>query len=1183
VATRKISTRITLDGEREYRESIRNLNREMRTLQSELKLVDNQFKGQANTLTALEEKNRVLNAALAKQKEIFDTERNAAKRATDQKKEFAENADKARKELEQLIKSTDAAGRESDDYKKKVAELEAEIKKYEEAEKRASREIELRTKSTHESQIKLNDLGRELEKNEKYLNEARNATDKTAKSIDAYGQEVKKSTDLTQEFGENSKEAFNALAEAMASAGVVASIKQITDALIESVEASIEFESAMAGVAKTTDLTAQELLAMGDEIKEISTNVPITTTEFARIAETAGQLGVAKDDLMDFSRVMADLGVATNMTSDEAATMLAQFTAVTGMDTSKYSNLGAVIVALGNNFATNERKITEMAQGIAAAGTNAKISESDMMALSAAVTSLGIETAAGSTSMSKLITEMQNAVETGDNLNLWAETAGMSASEFATLWGTNATGAIQAFIKGLGATNQPMSLVLQNLGINEIRMTRMITSMANAEKSSGMLSKALDLSSQAWKENTALVNEASQRYQTTESKITMYKNAVNNLKIAVGDDLTPALRGLVGAGTSVVEWATEMIKANDTLIPIMTALVAGIGAVSVAMIFMSGTVQNAITALANLAKAAMANPYVLIAAAVVALGTAIYTMAMQARDAEDSLYNLTEAARELPDAIDEANKKYDENIGKTVAAAETADYLIDRLDLLKKQYGDNAYQQEEYKAVIAALVETIPELSKYIDQQTGELLVSTDALRLNTEAWKLNAEQQAKHEFFIELYRKEIDAQKELYENKAQQLIIEGKLDAVTQKRSETQEKIKDLVSKTTGEVKEYIDANSQASLAILRQTEEGQELIRTFNEQNAAVGELEVKYARYSDAIKISEEKIAEFSEEITDLDGILDNLGNTTEASGEQFGELGSKIATEAAGISEKLKTLETSYNNVYDEAYETISGQMGLFEDMSITVDKSVKDMLNALDTQIQFQKDYSKNFNDLISRDIKGVKDLAMNFADGSKESAAYLAALADATDDEISQMISKMGETKQGWSQMSADVAIAKTDIASATEEMAASVAQMAKDFNNSDEAYLAGAETIRGLIDGLQSELAALRTKASEVKEAAKFTVPVYPGGRGPTVTAHAQGIGFVPYDDYYANLHRGEMVLTAAEARAYRNNQSFNSTTNANTANIVINAKSLNENEINRLIRRIDNFFGNNMTVKVS
>ena len=108
---------------------------------------------------------------------------------------------------------------------------------------------------------------------------------------------------------------------------------------------------------------------------------------------------------------------------------------------------------------------------------------------------------------------------------------------------------------------------------------------------------------------------------------------------------------------------------------------------------------------------------------------------------------------------------------------------------------------------------------------------------------------------------------------------------------------------------------------------------------------------------------------------------------------------------------------------------------------------------------------------------------MNFADGSKESAAYLAALADATDDEISQMISKMGETKQGWSQMSADVAQAETDITSATEAMAASVAQMAKDFNNSDEAYLAGAETIRALIDGLQSELAALRTKASEVKE----------------------------------------------------------------------------------------------------
>lgn len=109
---------------------------------------------------------------------------------------------------------------------------------------------------------------------------------------------------------------------------------------------------------------------------------------------------------------MAKLGTATDMTSTEAATMLAQFSAVTGMDSGYYANLGSSIVALGNNFSTTEKKITEMAQATAGAGTNAGMSETDILALSAAVTSLGIEATTGGTNMSSLIGEMQTAVET---------------------------------------------------------------------------------------------------------------------------------------------------------------------------------------------------------------------------------------------------------------------------------------------------------------------------------------------------------------------------------------------------------------------------------------------------------------------------------------------------------------------------------------------------------------------------------------------------------------------------------------------------------------------------------------------------------------------------------------------------------------------------------------------------
>lgn len=72
------------------------------------------------------------------------------------------------------------------------------------------------------------------------------------------------------------------------------------------------------------------------------------------------------------------------------------------------------------------------------------------------------------------------------------------------------------------------------------------------------------------------MKEASTRYATTESKITMFENSVNNLKIAIGDQLTPAIADLATKGTDIVKWATDFVQANDWLVPTITALTAGL-------------------------------------------------------------------------------------------------------------------------------------------------------------------------------------------------------------------------------------------------------------------------------------------------------------------------------------------------------------------------------------------------------------------------------------------------------------------------------------------------------------------------------------------------------------------------------------------------------------------------------
>ncbi len=342
-------------------------------------------------------------------------------------------------------------------------------------------------------------------------------------------------------------------------------------------DASVEFESAMAGVAKTTDLSKAELAQMGQQIKELSTEIPITTTEFAGIVEIAGQLGIAKENLVEFATVMANLGVATNLTSEEAATMLAQFANITQMDTTAYSNLGSAVVALGNNFATNERVIVEMTQRIASAGEIAGMTEADMLGLSAAVTSMGIQAENGGTQMSKLISEIQKAVETGDKLDKFASIAGMSAGEFASAWGVDATEALIKFISGLNdveRNGKSAIVLLKELKLNETRLQTMMLSLAGAGT---LLGDAVSKSNDAWAENTALTNEAATRYATTESKVTMMRNAYNNLSIAIGDKLGPVIREGTDLLTKFAEHMQKGIEEGELMVPVMVGAATAVG------------------------------------------------------------------------------------------------------------------------------------------------------------------------------------------------------------------------------------------------------------------------------------------------------------------------------------------------------------------------------------------------------------------------------------------------------------------------------------------------------------------------------------------------------------------------------------------------------------------------------
>ena len=235
-------------------------------------------------------------------------------------------------------------------------------------------QIEKTTAKLNEETAALDKLGNALSEAGVDTNNLQQESERLQSQIGALRQEQVEATEAAQSFGEKASSAMINLNDVIVAAGVGEALSQIVGAFKDAADAAIEYESAITGVYKTVNGTDEQLADISDEIMKMSTEMPATTTEIAAVAEAAGQLGIATGDITSFTQTMINMGEATNLTADEAATALAKFANIAGTSASDYNRLGSVIVDLGNNFATTEADITRMATRLASAGTLAGLS-----------------------------------------------------------------------------------------------------------------------------------------------------------------------------------------------------------------------------------------------------------------------------------------------------------------------------------------------------------------------------------------------------------------------------------------------------------------------------------------------------------------------------------------------------------------------------------------------------------------------------------------------------------------------------------------------------------------------------------------------------------------------------------------------------------------------------------------
>ena len=402
---------------------------------------------------------------------------------------------------------------------------------------------------------------------------------KPLKTVKENLESVKKSTDKMSSSIKNTATVMKNSGSSMVKIGA-ALTASIGGAFALCAKNAIEFESAWTGVLKTVNGSESQLENIKQGLIDLSNKMPPTASELAGIAEIAGQLGIETDNIVKFTETMAMLADTTNIVGEEGALQLAKFMNVMGTSQDDVDRLGASIVELGNNFSTTEADILNMASRLSDLGILANFNETQVLAWATAMSSAGIEAEMGGTAMKKMVTEIERAtLSGGDSLEQFAKIAGTTSSEFKKAFGEDASKATLMFLEGLNKVKQQggsISQVLDDMDIKEVRLRETIIKLASTHED---VAKALGMSSTAWEENSALVDEASLRYGTTESQLKIMRNQIQNATLDIGNALLPVIRDLVEWVASIANWFANLDPHLKEFITKTGLIVLGIGAV----------------------------------------------------------------------------------------------------------------------------------------------------------------------------------------------------------------------------------------------------------------------------------------------------------------------------------------------------------------------------------------------------------------------------------------------------------------------------------------------------------------------------------------------------------------------------------------------------------------------------
>lgn len=381
---------------------------------------------------------------------------------------------------------------------------------------------------------------------------------------------------------------------------------------------SKEYESELMQVMKVAEGTDEQYEQFKQSMLEHSQEMPITYQELLRGAASGAKMGIPIDDLEGFTVVMAKLDTATDLSAESASESVAKITGVLDVGADNLTNMGSAIVALGNNFATNESNIVDYTYRMMSTGDAVNMAAADVMGFGAALHASGIEAEAGGSAWSKLMKSMEVSAQVSEkmdgvlqktgkslremelmasnspkdfkgiaesfglttkelngylkaavSLEDYAGIAGVTTDQFKKMWASDPTEMMLRFVEGLGGIKDESAVgILNDMGLTEVRLSNAILAAAGAQE---LFRSAIETSRKAWDENTALDKEYNMFASTTEAQDKMLANKGANAMANYGDTVAEALEPIKTKISEVIEAFGNLDKNAQSVLVSSTA------------------------------------------------------------------------------------------------------------------------------------------------------------------------------------------------------------------------------------------------------------------------------------------------------------------------------------------------------------------------------------------------------------------------------------------------------------------------------------------------------------------------------------------------------------------------------------------------------------------------------------